>query len=86
MNQTLERRLAAAEGKAGIRRKPALDVRQAKGLDNWLAAVTGKRIDQLSCGELERLEALFRAHADSGEAMGDDMAELVLGCMERTRP
>ena len=64
MNRTLERRLHALEGKAGIRRKPGLDVRQAQALDDWLAAVTGKRIADMSCSELRRLEQLFRDHAD----------------------
>ena len=45
MNRTLERRLGAAEGAAGIRHKSGPDVRKAEALDDWLEAVTGKRID-----------------------------------------
>jgi hypothetical protein len=80
-----DRRLYLLEGKAGLRRNPALDARQAKALDGWLVAVTGKRVDELSNDELRRLEQLFRDHADSGEPMGDDAADLVLGCMDENQ-
>ena len=80
----MERRLHALEGAAG-RRNPALDARHAKALDDWLKAVTGKIVDEMSAGELERLERLFRASADSGAEMGDDASDLVLSCMDENQ-
>ena len=70
MSRTLDRRLGAAEGAAGIRRNPALDVRQAKALDDWFKAVTGKRIDQMSCAELDRLERAVSQPRGLGRAHG----------------
>ena len=74
-----DKRLGRVEGELGIKRKRDPDQeRKARVIDDWLEVVTGRRITEMSCAELARLERLFRGD----ELRGDDASDLVLACMD----
>jgi hypothetical protein len=73
----LDRRTRALEAKAPKAPDPD-EERKARVIDDWFLAVTGKRIADMSCAELGRIEELF----DGDEPMGDDASDLVLACMD----
>jgi hypothetical protein len=76
----LLRRVAKLERRRP-RRLSDSEARKMRVIDDWITAVTGKRITEMSDAELERLEQLFRGD----QLMGDDASELVLACMDENQ-